>query len=216
VAKSAEDIYRRHIQSLPAEERARLVALTSLGLEADVCDRKAMRRIGELHGLGRVGKEVVLGILERGSEKGKSRMRAKVIPDTTQDTLHAEVRANVVNGSKVYTDAHQGYRGLSADLEHSWVDHLVRYAEGAVHTNGCENFWALFTRMLNGTYVHVDPRHLQSYVDEEAHRFSNRKADDGTRFLSTMRGMEGRRLMYRELTERGLTMLAPSQPSDAR
>src|SRR5437764_1257277 len=82
---------------------------------------------------GGVGKEIVMGILERGKEKGRSRIRAKVIPDTTRQTLHGEVKAHVTPGAEVFTDAHQGYRGLSADLEHAWVDHAVKYVEGKVH-----------------------------------------------------------------------------------
>jgi hypothetical protein len=61
--------------------------------------------------------------------------------------------------------------------------------------------------MLGGTDTHIDPRHLQSYVEEEAARFNNRKSDDSGRFHSAMCGMEGKRLTYRELTERGLATL---------
>jgi hypothetical protein len=53
VAKSVEDIYRRHIQSLTAEERMQLIALTSEGLAQGIGVEQPVRRIGELHGLGR-------------------------------------------------------------------------------------------------------------------------------------------------------------------
>lgn len=66
-------------------------------------------------GRGGVGKEIVMGILERGTENAPSQIRAQVIPDTTQATLHAEIRENVETGSEVFTDAHKGYRGLSPE-----------------------------------------------------------------------------------------------------
>jgi len=34
-----------------------------------------------------------------------------------------------------------------------------------------ENFWSLLKRGLKGTYVSVDPAHLQAYVDEQVFRF---------------------------------------------
>jgi len=36
-----------------------------------------------------------------------------------------------------------------------------------VHTNGIENFWGLLKRGLNGTYVAVEPFHLDAYVSEQ-------------------------------------------------
>jgi transposase-like protein len=172
------------------------------GKEKNKHGDKKLRR-----GRGSVGKEVVMGILERATETDHSTMRAKVVADTTKDTLHTEIRANVEPGAEVFTDAHKGYRGLSDDYRHAWVDHAVKYVEGAIHTNGCENFWSLFKRMLHGTYTHIDPRHLQSYIDEETSRFNNRKLEDGERFHETMRGMDHKRLMYKQLTERGLRFI---------
>jgi transposase-like protein len=160
-------------------------------------------------GRGGVGKEIVMGILKRSKEDGTSQVRAKVIPNTKKDTLHAEVKANVKKGAKVMTDAARGYQGLSEDLEHAWVDHAVKYVEGQVHTNGCENFWSLFARMLGGTYTHVDPRHLQAYLDEEVYRFNNRGGDDADRFTYVAASVAGRRLTWKELTERGLKNIQP-------
>jgi hypothetical protein len=37
-----------------------------------------------------------------------------------------------------------------------------------------ENFWSLFNRFLKGTYVSVEPFHLQAYAEEQAFRFNNR------------------------------------------
>jgi transposase-like protein len=160
-------------------------------------------------GRGSVGKEVVMGILERGTETESSKMRAKVVPNTSGATLQTEIKENVEAGAPVYTDAHAGYRGLSEEYKHSWVDHAVKYVEGQTHTNGCENYWSLFKRMLHGTYTHMDPRHLQAYLDEMDYRFNNRDTNDGARFAAAVMAVPGKRLTYEELKDRGLQFVDP-------
>ena len=44
--------------------------------------------------------------------------------------------------------------------------------------NGIENFWSLLKRTLRGTYVAVEPFHLERYVDEQVFRFNNRATRD--------------------------------------
>lgn len=61
------------------------------------------------------------------------------------------------------------------------IDHAEAYVNGRIHTNGCENFWSLRKRSINGTYVSVEPYHLFRYVDERMNRRSvrtNRRTDD--------------------------------------
>ncbi len=94
-----------------------------------------------------------------------------------------------------------GCVGLSESYLHEMVDHAVEYANGQVHTNGIENFWGLLKRSVKGTYVSVDPEHLTRYVDEQAFRFNNRKGKDGNRFQKAVKGVSGRKVTYKELTE---------------
>lgn len=54
-------------------------------------------------------------------------------------------------------------------------------------------------RALKGTYVAVQPGHLQRYVTEEVCRFNARHTDDGGRFVMVLRQTNGKRLTYREL-----------------
>jgi len=56
------------------------------------------------------------------------------------------------------------------------------------------------TRGLNCTYVSVEPFHLFRYLDEQAHRFNNRKMDDGQRFDLAVRPIVGKRVTYEQLT----------------
>lgn len=63
-----------------------------------------------------------------------------------------------------------------------------------------ENFWSLFKRALKGTYVSVEPAHLNAYVVEQTFRFNERKDVDGGRFRKVLANVVGKRLTYKELT----------------
>lgn len=147
---------------------------------------------------GSKGKAIVLGLLDRETRQA----RIKVMPSTRMYHLRGEISRNVEKGSQVYTDALHSYRGLPVDgFTHDFVDHAVEYVKDAVvHTNGLENFWSLFKRTLKGTYVSVEPFHLQGYADEQAFRYNNRKTVDGDRFHMAVKGVTGRRITYKELT----------------
>jgi hypothetical protein len=71
--------------------------------------------------------------------------------------------------------------------------------DGAVHTNGIENFWSLLKRSIKGTYVSVEPEHLNAYVDEQAFRFNHREVNDSARFLRVLKTTIGRRLTHNKL-----------------
>ena len=90
------------------------------------------------------------------------------------------------------------------------MNHAVKYVDGAVHTNGLENFWSLLKRGLNGTYVSVEPFHLFRYLDEQAFRFNNRNnMNDFDRFKLAASQIVGKRLTYNELSGKSF------QPSSA-
>jgi hypothetical protein len=120
--------------------------------------------------------------------------------------LQDAILKNVTAGSNVYTDAAGGYRDLPVDkFVHEVVDHEKEYVRGRVHTNGLENFWSLLKRTLKGTYVAVEPFHLDRYVDEQVFRYNNRatrdnKLTDADRFAYLMGQVAGKRLTYAELT----------------
>jgi transposase-like protein len=147
-------------------------------------------------GTGWAGRTIVMGLLERGEAP---QVRAKVIPSTRRPTLHREVRASVALGSTVYTDAHPSYKGLDADYLHGVIDHSERYVQDRIHTNGIENFWSLFKRMIYGTHHSVDPQHLDRYLAEATTRFNGRKVSESARFASTTSGVIGKRITYRQL-----------------
>jgi transposase-like protein len=150
---------------------------------------------------GSHGKAIVIGLLDRDLRQ----VRAKVIPDVKRETLQAEVMREVKYGSHVYTDEHVGYDHLHYRFVHEVVNHSVKYVDGQVHTNGLENFWSLLKRNLRGTYVAVEPYHLERYVDEQIFRFNNRATkenplNDSDRFMLAISQIVGKRLTYAELT----------------
>lgn len=145
---------------------------------------------------GATDKTVVIGALERGGA-----VRAEVIPDNKGVTLQNFVRENVGAGGVVHTDSARGYIGLRTDFDHSLVDHtLGEYVNGSIHTNGIESFWALLKRSLKGTYISVDPTHLERYVDERVFAFNHRDLADYLRFKLALNSITGRRLTYKALT----------------
>lgn len=151
-----------------------------------------------IQGRGPVGKAIVMGILERNEEGSK--VTAMVVPDRTAETLQEQIRANVEAGSEVITDEHGGYKGLEPDYIHSVINHAREYVNGHIHTNSAENFWTLFKRCINGTYVSVECDHLSRYIDEEMFRFNERKGKDKDRFVKVLEGINDRRVTYKQLT----------------
>lgn len=147
---------------------------------------------------GPLGKVAVMGLLERHGE-GASQIRARMVPTRRKGIIHTEVRRNVEQGSRLYTDALQSYVGLADEYVHEVIDHSEAYVRERVHTNGLENFWSLFKRVIYGTHHSVDPVHLDRYLDENVLRFNTRKMADADRFTMTAGRADGRRITYREL-----------------
>ena len=142
-------------------------------------------------------KTAVVGMLDRESRQ----IRAKVVPNVKRETLQNEILKTVVPGAKVYTDQAVVYTNLQQTYIHETVNHAVEYVRGNVHTNGLESFWSLTKRNLKGTYVAVEPFHLDRYLAEQVFRFNHRQGwNDLGRFHLAMNGVGGKRLTYAELT----------------
>ena len=147
---------------------------------------------------GIVGKAIVVGMLER-----KGRVKAEVVMERTHAVLRALVNKHLSPGATLTTDEWGGYKGTN--FTHEIVNHAVEYVNGHVHTQGIENFWALLKRSLGGTYISVEPFHLDRYVDEQAFRYNNRATKDNPltdadRFALALSQISGKRLTYAELT----------------
>lgn len=102
------------------------------------------------------------------------RLRLAMIPDASEESLGSFLERNVDSGSRVRTDGWPGYsetaltdfihhvRVIGAQRAHKRLPHIHR-AFGNLKT------W------LNGTHHGVEPKHLQSYLDEYVFRYNRRK-----------------------------------------
>jgi transposase-like protein len=152
-----------------------------------------------------VGKTAVMGLLERHSKNGHSTVRLEVVKNRKRHQLESSITENVDLGSVIYTDALRSYDRMGErGYVHNVIDHAEAYVDGAVHTNGLENFWSLLKRALKGTYVSVEPFHLFRYLDEQVYRFNSRKQSDSARFLEACMSVFGKRLTYAALTGKEL------------
>ena len=164
-------------------------------------DRKAKLQARDGLKGGYVAKTAVHGILDRELRQ----VRAQVLPNVKRETLQNEILKNVTPFAKVYTDEAVQYDGLEKKFVHKVVNHSQEYVNGQVHTQGIENFWSLLKRTLRGTYVAVEPFHLDQYLAEQVFRFNNRSTKDNPltdadRFMLSVMQSVGKRLTYVELT----------------
>ena len=142
------------------------------------------------------GKTIVMGMLERGG-----RVRAGVIKDRKAPTMRPALHNNVAEGSHIITDEHSTYPFIAGPYLHEVINHMDGYVRAHIHTNGIENFWSCLKRSLGGTYISVEPFHLDAYVVEQVFRYNNRREHtDATRFAKVLSQVTGKRLTYAEVT----------------
>ena len=89
------------------------------------------------------------------------------------------------------------------------MNHVEEYVRGQIHTQGIDNFWSLLKRGLTGTYIAVEPFHLDRYLGEQTFRYNNRATrdnplTDADRFSIAVTQIVGKRLTYAELTGKEL------------
>lgn len=117
-------------------------------------------------------KTIVFGAVERGG-----RVKTKVIPNVYAETLKEAIKESVEDGSIIFTDELQGYKGITDSYFHGYIAHSKgEYSVGQIHTNTIEGFWAQLKRTIGGTHISVSPKYLQNYANECAFRYNNRKA----------------------------------------
>ena len=145
-------------------------------------------------GRGPIGKTAVVGMKDRETNE----VAVEVIEATDRPTLQGFVADHAEDTAMVFTDGAQAYEGM---INHEAVQHsLGEYVDGEVHTNGIESLWAMLKRGIYGTYHHVSEKHAGRYATEFAGRHNNRLNDTIDQVRSVIRGMDGKRLRYQDLT----------------
>lgn len=112
------------------------------------------------------------------------------------------VRANVEQESHLVTDESRLYWRVGKEFTgHSKVFHGAgNYVTDGRTTNDLEGFFSIFKRGMRGVYQHCSEKHLHRYLAEFDFRYSNRSAngfDDALRSVEAMKGIAGKRLMYK-------------------
>src|SRR6185295_4570342 len=142
-------------------------------------------------------KQAVFSVLERGG-----RVHSRYVERVTADNLKAVLNEVVSQDAHLMTDTGV-LRKKTTGRKHSLVNHkadeYVRFDEGVmVTTNTVEGYFANLRRGINGIYHHVGRKHLHRYLAEFDFRHNERKVTDGERAQTALKGLEGKRLMYRD------------------
>ena len=122
---------------------------------------------------------VVLAVDLPESEKKNQlgRVRMKVIPDASGDSLVGFIKENVKQGSTVITD---GWSGFASVKESGYIHVIPKKFEVADPDNILPHVHmivSLLKRWLLGTHQGaVQEMHLQAYLDEYVFRFNRRKS----------------------------------------
>lgn len=156
-------------------------------------NRHKKKKVARCQGRSFKDKVPVFGILQRGAH-----VTAMVVPDTKASTLKPIITRFIEENSRIFTDGWD-YSNLNTKYQQYSVDHgssfygetiITAYGESInVNTNGIENVWSHFKRMVFGTYYKVSKMHLQRYVDEFVFRFNTRKCGDIERFELYLQGI---------------------------
>jgi ISXO2-like transposase domain len=130
-------------------------------------------------------------------------------------TVTRIVRENIARESRLHTDESRLY-GDAPDLfaAHKTVKHSIgeyvrtdfemvgdELRSEKVHTNSAEGFFSIFKRGMRGIYQHCKEKHLHRYLAEYEFRYNHRVRlgiGDIDRTLAAIRGVEGKRLLYRQ------------------
>jgi transposase-like protein len=139
----------------------------------------------------------IVTLVERG---GRARSFHPAVAD--QITVAAIVRENVHHESRLHTDESGLYPKVGTEFAaHETVKHTAgEYVRGDVTTNTVENYFSVFKRGMRGVYQHCGEKHLHRYLAEFDFRYNTRTAlgfTDGERAALAMKGIEGKRLTYR-------------------
>lgn len=174
-------------------------------VEVDECEvggREAGRRSGR--SLTAKAVQVVVAVEVRGQGSGRVRMR--IIPNASGDTLGTFVKETVHAGAIVHTDGWMGYAPLTkAGYEHR--PRSQRAAKKAGDTDPVlprvHRAISNFKTWLRGTHRSVGNEHLQVYLDEFTFRY-NRRGTPMAAFQSLLGlGAQQAPATYRQIVSQG-------------
>lgn len=155
------------------------------------------RRQGK-KGRGYHHKTKALSLVERGGK-----VRSFHVPSVNAKTLAPILREQIAADARLMTDEASHYTIVGREFaDHGVTSHGIgEYVRGDIHSNTVEGYFSVFKRGLMGTFHHVSPEHLKRYLSEFDFRYNFRSAagyEDVARSVEALRGISGKRLMYRD------------------
>jgi transposase-like protein len=163
--------------------------------------RPSKQRRGRPYKVGSRGprdKRPIVALVERGGN-----VRSFHVASADKVTVGGIVTANVARESRLHTDESRLYFGADQHFaSHETVTHSRKeYVRGDVHTNSAEGYFSIFKRGMRGVYQHCKEKHLHRYLAEYDFRYNHRIRlgyNDGDRAALAIKGIEGKRLTYRQ------------------
>lgn len=156
------------------------------------------KKVEKAQGRSFKDKTPLVGLLN----KDINRVICFVSTDTSKESLHPILKANIKEGSVLISDEWKGYEGLENIFQREIVDHSRKQYlnDNEATTNGIENFWSHFKRGWASTYSgRITPKHLQKYADEFSFRYNSKNDAVDDRFNLFLTGTYGKRLTYQKL-----------------
>jgi hypothetical protein len=128
--------------------------------------------------------------------------RSRHVADIDSKTLREAIVTQASRKSYLMTDEAAVYTKLGREFAgHGTVNHSAdEYVRtgGFHHTNTVESFFALLKRAVYGQFHHISEAHLHRYLAEADFKYNTRFEDDTTRADALLRGVKGKRLLYRQ------------------
>lgn len=129
--------------------------------------------IGGEDRVGQDDKKIVLGMVETGGN-----VIARHIPNRTGLQVLPTLKKHVKRGSRIISDSENVFGAidfLGMDYQHTMLNGRagIRSKNGQTN-NTIEGFWGMLKRGINGTYISVSQKHLQTYLNEFEFRYNMR------------------------------------------
>jgi transposase-like protein len=144
-------------------------------------------------------KKKVVSLIER-----DGRARSFHVANIHAGNVRAAIVTNVHRSSTLMTDDARFYWGIGREFaKHGRVLHEGReFSKGdGTHSNTAENFFSILKRGVIGTYHHWSDAHIHRYLAEFDFRYSHKDVTDAERSDALLKGIVGKRLMYRRLDQ---------------
>lgn len=92
-------------------------------------------------------------------------------------------------GTLLITDEYAGYNRVNQSMLHAVICHAKAYADGHIHTNTIEGFWAIVKRAWYGSHHHYSRKYMPLYIAETCYKYNRRQS--ATAFNDSLRMFVG-------------------------